>query len=67
MGAVYKPEDTLKGRKGIVKKGLQDLSPGVRDAVLKIVEAWEGKPSKDKLTKLIGKERTKRVIESLKQ
>jgi hypothetical protein len=67
MGAVYKPKDVLKGRKGIVKKGLQDVSPGVRDAVLKIVEAWEGKPSEDKLIRLIGKERTKRLVESLRQ
>lgn len=46
---------------------LRDVSPGVRDTVLKILEAWEGKPSEDKLIELIGKERTKRLIESLKQ
>jgi len=67
MGVVYKPEDILKGRKGIIERGLRDVSPGVRDTVLKILEAWEGKPSEDKLTKLIGKEQTKRLIESLKQ
>ena len=67
MGVVYKPEEYLKGRKGIIEKGLRDVNPGVRDTVLKILEAWEGKPSEDKLTKLIGKERAKRFIESLKQ
>ena len=67
MGAVYKPEDTLKERKGIIEKGLRDVNLGVIDVVLKIVEAWEGKPSEDKLAKLIGKERTKRLIQSLEQ
>lgn len=67
MGVVYKPEDVLKGRKGIIEKGLRDLSPGVRDMVLNIFEAWEGKASEDKLTKLIGKEKTKHLIKTLKQ
>jgi hypothetical protein len=67
MGVVYKPEDILRGRKGIIERGLQDVSPGMRDTVLKILEAWEGKPSEDKLAKLIGEEQTKRLIESLKR
>jgi hypothetical protein len=67
MGVVYKPEDILRGRKGIIERGLQDVSPGMRDTVLKILEAWEGKPSEDKLAKLIGKDQTKRLIESLKR
>jgi len=67
MGIVYKPEDILRGRKGIIERGLQDVSPGMRDTVLKILEAWEGKPSEDKLAKLIGEEQTKRLIESLKR
>lgn len=67
MGVVYGPEDALKGRRMMIEKGLRDLSPGVRDAVLTILEAWEGKPMEDKLIKLIGKERTKRIMESLKR
>jgi hypothetical protein len=67
MGVVYKPEDILRGRKGIIERGLQDVSPGMRDTVLKILDAWEGKPSEDKLAKLIGEEQTKRLIESLKR
>ena len=67
MGVVYRPEDVFKGRKGMIKKGLQDLSPGVRDIVLKIFEAWEGKRSEDKLVELLGKEKAKRLIRTLRK
>jgi len=64
MGVVHEPKDVLKGRKRIIEKGLEDLSPGVRETVLRMFEAWEGKPSEDKLAKLIGKERARRLLES---
>ena len=67
MGVVFKHEDILKSRKKLVEAGLRDISPGVRESVFKILEAWEGKPSEEKLTALIGAEKTKRIKELLKQ
>lgn len=67
MGVVYEPKDILKGRKWIIEKGLRDLSPGVGDNVLEIFKSWEGKPSEDRLIKLVGKERAKNLMELLKR
>lgn len=67
MGVVYRREDILKGRRGLVESGLRDLSPDIKDSVLKILEAWEGKPSEDRIVALIGLEKTKRIKELLKR
>ena len=67
MGVEYRPEDLVRGRRRSVEKSLQDLGPGVRDGVIKILEQWEGKPSEERLTNLIGEEKAKHLIESLKQ
>ncbi len=67
MGVVYRPEDMLRGRRGVIEKGLRDMSPGVRDSVIKVLEAWEGKPSEERLVKLVGEERAKRLMESLRR
>jgi len=67
MGVVYRPEDMLRGRRAIIEKGLRDASPGVRDIVMKIFEAWEGKPSEERLIELVGEEKAKRLMESLRR
>ena len=67
MGVVYRREDILKGRRGLVEGGLRDLSPDIRDSVLRILEAWEGKPSEDRLVALIGLEKTRRIKELLER
>lgn len=67
MGVVREPKDILKGRRKLIESGLRDLSPGLRDSVLKVFEAWEGEASEDRLIALIGRGKTKRLIESLKR
>jgi hypothetical protein len=32
LGKVFKPEDLLKAREGVIDEALRDLSPGVREA-----------------------------------
>ncbi len=62
LGIVHRPEDIRKGRKGILERSLKDLDPAVRKNVQGILEGWEGKKSKNKLKKLIGEKRTKRLM-----
>jgi len=57
MGFEYRPEDLVRGRRRAVEKSLQDLGPSVSDGVIKILEQWEGKPSEERLTNLIGEEK----------
>jgi len=66
MGAVGRPEDLVRGRRRLVEKGLQDLSPGLRNSVVEVLQAWEGERSEEKLTDLIGKEKTRRLLESFR-
>jgi len=65
LGIIHRREDVLKGRRWLVEGGLRDLSPDVREGVLRILEAWEGKPSEDRLVALIGVEKTRRIKELL--
>ena len=45
MGIVHRPEDILKGRKSRINKSLRDLTPSLKDAVMRILEAWENSGS----------------------
>ncbi len=64
MGAVFGPEDILKGRKHMLKKAARDLSPGQAQRVEEILHRW-GEKSERELTELLGKERAKRLLTDL--
>ena len=66
MGKVFRPEDIAKGRKKVVEEAVRDLSPGIREATVKILESWVGKESEEKLVRLLGEEETKRLIKRIK-
>jgi hypothetical protein len=65
MGIVFKPEDALKGKKHLLKKALKDLSPGIKDSVEKILIEWEGKHSKEKLVRLVGRKKSESILKYL--
>ena len=67
MGVTFRYEDILKGRKRLVEAGLRDVSPGVRENVIRILETWEGNASEEKLTMLVGAKRTKRIKDLLRR
>jgi hypothetical protein len=67
MGIVGRPDDLVRGRRRLIEKGLQDLRPEIRDSVLEILQGWEGKSSEDRLTNLIGEEKTRHLIKSLRK
>ncbi len=66
LGITYRPEDLTRGRKRVLEQGLRDLSPGVRESVRRVLEAWEGKESEDKLVELVGRDRARCLVKDLR-
>lgn len=67
MGEVFRPEDVAKGRKKLIREAVRDLSPGVRDAAVEILESWEGVASEKKLVGLLGKREAKRLLDRMRR
>jgi len=66
MGKVFRPEDIARGRKKVVEEAVRDLSPGIREATVRILDSWVGKESEERLVKLLGEEEAKRLIKRIK-
>jgi hypothetical protein len=65
MGAVYRPEDVLRGRRRMLERAASDLAPGQLERVRQLLERWnEG--SRRELVELLGKERAERLLRDLK-
>jgi hypothetical protein len=65
MGVVGGPRDLAKGRTKLIEEALRDLSPGLKDDVMQTLNAWEGYPSEAQLASLVGRERARRLVQSL--
>jgi len=65
MGEVFRVKDSLKGRRKLIEEALYDLSPGVRDAVISILESCKGEESRDRLMKILGKKNVEDILKSL--
>ena len=62
LGVVFGPKDKGRGRMFMIREGLRDLSPGVVESVLNLLESWKGSESEKDLAALIGEERAKRIL-----
>lgn len=67
MGKVFRPEDMAKGRKRVIEEAVRDLSPGIKEAIVKILESWVGKESEERLARLLGEEEAKRLIKRIRR
>ncbi|MCP8323942.1 MAG: hypothetical protein L6N96_07200 [Candidatus Methylarchaceae archaeon HK02M2] len=65
MGEVFRPKDLLKGRRKLIEEALQDLSPGIRDSVINILDSWKGEESRNLLIEILGKKKVADILESL--
>lgn len=66
MGEVFRARDIIKGRRKMMENATRDLSPGVRDAAMQILQSWKGVDSKEELKKLLGKEKALRTMGRIK-
>jgi hypothetical protein len=67
MGEVFKAKDLFKGRRRMIDEAVQDLSPGVRDAVKQMLRSWEGEASERRLSQLLGDDEAKRILKKMKR
>jgi hypothetical protein len=67
MGEVFKAKDLFKGRRMMIDEAVQDLSPGVRDAVRQMLRSWEGEASERRLSQLLGDDEAKRILKKMKR
>jgi len=67
MGEVFKAKDLFKGRRRMIDEAVQDLSPGVRDAVRQMLRSWEGEESERRLSQLLGDDEAKRILKKMKR
>ena len=69
MGAVYRPKDLPSGRKRIIENAVRDLSPDVKDDIIKILDSWErtgSMESEEELRKLLGQEKADRLFKKIR-
>jgi len=69
MGAVYRPKDLPSGRRRIIENAVRDLSPDVKDDIIKILDSWERKGSmgsEEELRKLLGQEKADRLLKKIR-
>lgn len=69
MGAVYRPKDLPSGRKRIIENAVRDLSPDVKDDIIKILDSWErtgSMGSEEELRKLLGQEKADRLFKKIR-
>lgn len=67
MGEVFKSKNLLKGRRRIIDEAVQDLTPGVREAVKQMFRSWEGGESESRLRQLLGEDEAKRILKKIKR
>jgi len=67
MGEVFRPEDVVRGRRRMIRDMVRDLSPGVRDTVVEILESWEGATSEKKLVSILGNKGAKRLLNRMRK
>ncbi|HZA69691.1 MAG TPA: hypothetical protein VE548_08315 [Nitrososphaeraceae archaeon] len=66
MGSVFRPKDVGSGYKKIIENAVRDLSPDMKDNVIRLFESWEGVNSKEKLKEILGADNTERLLRKIK-
>ena len=65
MGAVFRPKDLGRGYSKIIEDAIGDLSPDTKDNIIKLFNSWEGTNSKEKLSEMIGPNKTKDLLKKI--
>jgi len=65
MGNKFRTKDITNQYRKIIEDSMKDLSPDIKDEILKLFNSWEGKNSAIKLEAILGKERLTSLISNI--
>jgi hypothetical protein len=65
MGNKFRTKDITNQYRKIIEDSMKDLSPDIKDEILKLFDSWEGKNSAIKLEAILGKERLTSLISKI--
>ncbi len=66
MGYEFRTKDITNPYRKIIEDSMKDLSPDMKDEILKLLYSWEGKSSAVKLEAILGKERFTSLINKIR-
>ena len=70
MGSTFRPKDFARGYTNIIRNSLKDLSPDIQNNVFKLLNSLEDdddNTSGEKLQKILGEERMKKLMLDIKK
>ena len=66
MGYEFRTNDITNTYRKIIEECKKDLSPNMKEEILKLLDSWEGKNSAIKLEAILGKEKIKSLINKIR-
>jgi hypothetical protein len=65
VGAVFRPKDIDKTYRKSLENAIKDLAPDTKDSVAKLLNSWQGSNSKEELSKILGPEKTEKLLKNI--
>jgi len=67
MGSVFRSEEFPSSRRKMVEEAIKDLSPNIKNNVLKVLDSWEGVRSEEKLKVILGRDKAKSLFKKINE
>jgi hypothetical protein len=65
VGAIFRPKDIDKTYRKSLENAIKDLAPDTKDSVAKLLNSWQGSNSKEELSKILGPEKTEKLLKNI--
>ena len=65
VGAVFRPKDIDKTYRKSLENAIKDLAPDTKDSVAKLLNSWQGSNSKEELSRILGPEKTEKLLKNI--
>ena len=65
MGSVFRSEEFTGSRRKMVEEAVKDLSPNIKDKVLRVLDSWEGVRSEEKLKLILGQDKAQSLFKKI--
>jgi len=67
MGSVFRSEEFPSSRRKMVEEAIKDLSPNIKNNVLKVLDSWEGVRSEEKLKVILCQDKAKSLFKKINE